>query len=189
MPPRTSPHPDNYVVGRGIVSIAVWTGSVVGSYTDVGACPRFEFEMTEQALEHFISRQAMKMQDAEIVLQSGYNLNFTLDEISVFNMQMFLKGALSGTRILYANKDTGRYYAIKFVSDNAAGPNYVAEFWKCKLSPNGAFSLIGDDWATLSFSGKGLADLVNHNESPYQTFTYDTTTTTTSSSTTTTTAP
>ena len=69
-------------------------------------------------------------------------------------------------------------FAVKFVSDNPAGPNETWEFWRCKLSPGGAFSLIGDEWSLLSFTAEGLADITNHSTSPYFTVTFETTTTT-----------
>lgn len=178
-PPYTPPNVLNYMVGKGILSIALWSGGVVGAYADVGNCPRFEFEMTEQAIEHFASRSGTKEQDLELVVQTGYNVNFTLDEISVENLRMFMKASQPSARVLYANQNTNQYYALKFDADNAYGPTYVVEFWKCKLTPNGAFSLIGDDWTTLSFTGKGLSDRANHATSPFFTFTFDTSTTTT----------
>lgn len=181
---RTSPSVDNYMIGKGILSIAKWEGGAVGAYTDVGNCPRFEFELTEQSIEHFSSRQGTKEQDAEVVIQTGYNVNFTLDEISVENLRMFMKASMGSTRILYANQDANRYYALKFISDNPTGPNTKFEFWKCKVTPNGAFSLISEEFTSMSFTGKGLSDKAGHATSPFFTATFDTTT----SSTTTTTA-
>ncbi len=177
--PRTPPHPDNYMIGKGIVSIAKYTGGVVGSFVDVGNCPRFEYEPTQQEIEHFSSRQANKEQDSAVVIQSGYNIAFTLDEVSVENLRMFLAGSLSGTRIIYANQNVNQLYAIKFQADNTAGPNWNYEFHKVKLTPQGTFSLISDEFTSLSFNGKGLADRAGHATSPFFTATADTTTTTT----------
>ena len=176
---RTAPNVDNYMIGKGILQIAKWNGGVVGTYADVGNCPKFEYEMTEQALEHFSSRSGTKTQDAETVIQSGYNVSFVLDEIAVENLRMFMKATLSGSRILYANQNVNQYYALKFISDNPVGPNTTYEFWKCKLTPNGAFSLISDEYTTMSFSGKGMSDVAGHATSPFFTATYDTTTSTT----------
>ena len=67
--------------------------------------------------------------------KSGYNISFTLDEISVENLRMFLKATLTGTRILYANQNMNQYYAIKFVSDNPTGKNATWEFFKLKITP------------------------------------------------------
>jgi hypothetical protein len=182
---RTPPNVDNYMIGKGVLSIAVWAGGSIGSYVDVGNCPAFTFEMTEQAIEHFSSRSGLKEQDQETVIQSGYTVNFTLDEISVENLRMFMKGTLSGTRIIYANTNTQVQYALKFISDNPVGPNTKFEFWKCKLTPNGAFSLISDEYTSLQFTGKGLADRTGHSTSPFFTATFDTTTSSTTTSTTT----
>jgi hypothetical protein len=182
--PRTSPNVDNYMIGKGILMIAKWIGGVVGEYADVGNCPKFEYELTEQPLEHFSSRSGTKEQDMEIVIQTGYNVNFTLDEVSVENLRMFLKGSMSGTRIIFANQNVQQFYALKFIADNPSGPNCNYEFWKVKLTPQGAFSLISDEFTTMNFTGKGLSDKANHSTSPFFTATFDTTT-----STTTTTAP
>jgi hypothetical protein len=180
---RTSPNVDNYMVGRGILYIAAWVGGAAGSYQDVGNCPRFEFEVNEQSNEHYSSRQKSKLLDQEVTIFTGYTLTFTLDEISILNMQTFLRASLGSARVLYANQDTGKRYAIRFISDNEAGPDYKVEFHKCKLTPAGPFSLIGDDWATLSFNGKGLADTAGHATSPLFTFTFDTTTSSTTTTT------
>lgn len=181
--PRTPPSVDNYMIGKGILSIAKWTGGVAGSYEDIGNCSKFEFEMTEQTIEHYSQRTGLKTQDQETVIQTGYTVNFTLDEISVENMRMFLKGTLSGTRIIYANQNVNQQYALKFVADNPVGPNYNFEFWKVKLTPNGAFSLISDEYTTMSFTGKGLTDTAGHATSPFFTVTADSTTTTTTTTT------
>lgn len=176
--PQTSPNVLNYMIGKGILSIAKWSGSSAGSYADVGNCPKFEYEMTEQALEHFSSRTGLKEQDQETVIQTGYTVNFTLDEVSVENLRMFMKGTLSGTRVIYANQNVNQFYALKFVSDNPVGPDVKYEFWKCKLTPNGAFSLISDEYTSMSFTGKGLTDVTGHATSPFFTATMATTTTT-----------
>jgi len=183
--PRTSPSPENYMIGKGVLSIAKWNDGVVGAYADVGNCPKFEYEPTEQSIEHFSSRKAVKRLDAETVILSGYNVNFALDEVSVENLRMFLKGTMSGSRIIYANQNTNQYYALKFVADNPVGPNCNYEFWKVKITPNGAFSLIGDEFTVLNFNGKGIADDTNHSTSPFFTATFDTTTSTTTTTTTT----
>jgi hypothetical protein len=183
---RTSPNPANYYIGAGILEIAPWNGNVVGAYVDVGNCPRFEYEMTEETIPHEGSRSRIREDDAEIVVKDGYNCSFTLDEISIENLRMFLHADLSGKRILYAGQSINRYYALRFSTDNISGMNGKYEFHKAKLTPNGAFSLISKEWSTLGFSGKGLADRAGHATSPLFTYTGDTTTTTTTSTTSTT---
>lgn len=178
----TPPNPDNYMIGKGVLKIALYTGAVPDEedYVDVGNCPRFEYEMTEEVREHFSSRQAQQEQDAETVIQTGYTVNFTLDEIAVENLRMFMKATLApGSNVLYANQNVSQLYVLKFESDNSVGPDQIVDFHKCKLTPNGAFSLISQDYTTLNFSGKGLSDRTLHAESPFITTTLATTTTTT----------
>jgi len=175
-----------YTLGRGILTIGEWTGVTPpagGGYYDVGNCPSFSVEVTEEKLEHFSYRSGTRVKDKEVSLETGYTVSFQLDEVSVKNLKNFLKGVLSGENILYANQNLDQEFALKFVSDNPVGPDQKWEFWRCKLSPDGALSLIGDEWLTLSFTAEGLADSENHASSPHFTVTFATTTTTTTTTT------
>ena len=180
--PASSPSTSLYQLGRGIVSIGLWDGvTAPAGYTDVGNSPRFEVEVTEEKLDHFSSRSGTKLKDKSVIVETGYTLNFDLDEISIHNLRIFLKATLSGAKnhVLLANTALDEEYAVKFESDNPAGPDEIWEFWRAKLSPGGAFSLIGDEWSTITFSGEGLADTDGHVTSPYFSVTFATTTTTT----------
>lgn len=181
--PEISPSPDNYVVGKGVVSIAELTDGTPGQFTDLGNSPRFEYELTEESLPHRSSRSKVIEEDAEITIMTGYNLSFVLDEISSKNMQLFLRASLVNVTRLRAMQDLTKRYAIKFVSENAAGPDYVVEFRKVKLTPSGPMSLISDEINTLSFTGKGLADRAKNPDSPFFDFTFVLPTTTTTTTT------
>lgn len=183
--PRLAPSVDNYLISKGYIQIAKWNGGVVGAYADVGNCTKFDMQPTEETLPHFSSRNAVREQDQEVVVQTGCDINFSLDEVAVENLRMFLKASQSGTRILYGNMNTNQLYAIKFIPTNEIGPSVTYEFWKVKVTPNGALSLIGDEYTVMSFSGKVMSDRAYHSTSPFFTATYDTTT---SSTTTTSTA-
>jgi len=182
----SSPSTQLYALGRGILSIGEWSGDTPpGALTDVGNCPRFEVEVTEEKLDHYSSRSGLKVKDKQVVLETGYTLNFDLDEISLLNMRMFLKATVGATaNVLRANTALDKEYALKFVGDKPAGQNETWEFWKCTLSPGGAFNLLSDEWQLLSFTGDGLADSSLHASSPYFDVTFATTTTTTTTTTT-----
>lgn len=182
-----SPSTDLYTLGRGILSIREWVGTTPpnGAWKDLGNCPDFNIEVTKEDLPHYSSRSGIRSKDKTTVLETGYNLNLVLDEISMYNLKMFLRGTISGGNIIRANTDISKEFNLKFVSDNAEGPNQTWEFWKAKLSPASAFNLISNEWAKLEFNGEGLSDATNHSTSPFFNVTYDTTTTTTSTSTTT----
>lgn len=182
-----SPSTNNYQLGRGILSLAEFSGGAPGAYTDMGNCPAFSMEVTEEKLPHYSSRTGTKTKDKEVVIETGYNLTFDLDEVSINNLKIFLKGTTSENKV-YANQSLDREFAVRFVTDNPAGPNETWYFWRVTLSPNGPFSLISDEWSTMSFNGEGLSDTVNHSSSSYfDVYFVTTTSTTTTSSTTTTT--
>ncbi len=192
---QESPSTDLYTLGRGILSIGEWSGTsppAENTYDDVGVCNTLELELTEERLDHFSRRTSARVKDKIVYLESGYNLRFTLDEISVLNLKMFLKAHQSGSGILRANQALDKEFAIKFVSDNAEGLNQTWRFWRVKLSPAAALGLISDDWMGMQFSAEGLADIANHSTSPFFDATFATATTTSTTSTTsstTTTAP
>jgi hypothetical protein len=177
-----------YLVGKGILYIAEWSGTTPPTdptdYEDVGNCTSFECEPMQERLEHYSSRSGYRTRDKYPIIETKYSLTFDLDEFAAKNMNRFLAGTLSANEVL-ALQGANLEYALKFISDNPTGPNFVARMWKVVLSSNGAMQWIGDDWAIMSFTGEGLADTANHASSPYITVTYVTTTTTTTTSSTT----
>lgn len=183
MPLVSSPSTLLYQLGKGILAIGEWVGATPpAAYTDVGNCPKLEVEVTEEKLAHYSSRAGTRTKDKEVVLETGYNVNFDLDEFSVANLAMFLKGTLQGTNVILANTALNKEYALRFTSDNPAGQDERWEFWRATLSPGGALSLIGEEWAKMSFTASGLSDVANHASSPYFTVEVMTTTSTTTTS-------
>lgn len=182
---KDSPSTQLYQLGKGILYIADYSDACPSlSWTDLGNSPRFEVEVTEQTLDHFNSRAGARNLDKTVILEVGYNLAFDLDEWSKKNLQLYVKGTLSGNKIK-ANLALTSEYALKFISDNPEGPNETWEFHRCKISPGGAVGLISDEWGILGYSAKGLSDATCHATSPFFDVTFCTTTTTSSTTTTT----
>ena len=175
---------EQYTLGRGVLYVAEWTVAGPGDYEDVGNCPRFVVNYNKETLDHYSSRSGTRKKDRSITLEEGYAIEFDLDEISRENLARFIKGSLDGDRIL-GLQNTDQSYAVKFVSDNAAGPNRTWYFHKVTLSPGSGVNLISNDWSVLTFTGEVGSDDGNNPDSPYATVAWTTTTTTT----TTTTAP
>lgn len=69
-------------------------------------------------------------------------------------------------RVVRAFKETQVEGFLRFVSDNPAGGQRELRVWRCSLTPTGDTALIGEDWATLGFTGEILKD-ETHSESPY----------------------
>lgn len=58
----------------------------------------------------------------------------------------------AATRDQVISSDTPVYGALRFVSDNSYGKNTDYYIPYAKLTPNGDFSLIGDDWQAIPFT-------------------------------------
>ena len=184
----SNPSTTLYSLGKGVVTIAEYDDNgTLGEYSDVGNAPEFSMELSEEKLEHYSSRSGAKRKDAEVTIQVGYMINFTLDEFSVANLVRFLRGTLVGSYQITANTALSKQFAVRFTSDNAYGPNNIWNFHKCTLKPNGALNLISDEWNSMPFTGEGLDDTANNPTSPYFTVDFVTTTTTTTTTSTTTT--
>lgn len=56
---------------------------------------------------------------------------------------------------------------VRFVSDNAEGPQMELRAWKVNLTPDGDTAFIGDDWSTIAFTGEILKDEAGHPAAPY----------------------
>lgn len=163
----TPPSTNNYAIGKGVLSIAEWVAGTPGAYEDMGNCPLIDIEPVAEWLDHFSSRQELRLKDKRIVLEANYTLTFDCDEIAAVNLNRFLMGTISGVNLVQAMQGIDREYALRFTSDNPVGPNFIWDFHKATLSPNGPMSLIGEEWMIMSFSAEGLADVANNPNSPY----------------------
>lgn len=62
--------------------------------------------------------------------------------------------------------------AVQFIPDPTSGPAMKVDVWHVQVSPNGALSLIGDDFADLSLTMEVLDDSAVHAASPLYQITY-----------------
>ena len=192
-----SPSTELLTLGKGVISVAEWSDGSPGAWRDVGEAPEFNVEVTAEMLDYLSNRSGSGTLVKQGLLTRGYTINFSLSEIGLKNLEMYLMGTKSGNTIhgLTIN-GAKKEFAIKFVQNNPEGQNGTWEFWKAKIRPNGAAQLIGQEWMTLPHVAQGLADTVNHSDTDSDSVFFDarystttTTTTTTTSTTTTTTAP
>ncbi len=80
--------PDNYTLGKGIVSFNKKVGSVYKGELDLGNCPEFSFNVSIEKLEHFSSRGGLRAKDKEVISQVSPGVSFTLDEINNDNLAL-----------------------------------------------------------------------------------------------------
>lgn len=168
--PISSPSTQLYQLGKGILYIGPWTGATPPTYptdyVDVGNCPKFDVEVSEEKLDHYSSRSGVRVKDKTVTLEVGYTVAFELDEVSFANMTRYFRGTAVGDTIrALTNMDAE--HALYFISDNPVGDNEKWKFWRVKLTPGAAFTLLSEEWNKMAFSGEGLADTANHSSSPY----------------------
>lgn len=162
--------PQNYTLGKGILYIAKYSEAAKvaeADYTDIGNCSQLNVSSTQEKLEHFSSRGGINKKDKEVTTQTGYTVTPTTDEITKENLALFLAGELMPNGEVRALTNTGQEYTLKYVSDNPAGPQYVWEFHRVKITGSGDAALIGTDWMTLPLTCEGLADDLWHPLSPF----------------------
>lgn len=112
-----------------------------------------DYEITEAGKDASAGR--IRFLDTSIVVEEGdtVEVSYSYANATVKTISAFSKTTIEGF--------------LRFVSDNALGPNRELQVWKCSLAPEGEMALIGDDWTTLSFVGECLSDSVNHPSTPY----------------------
>jgi hypothetical protein len=169
MAPKTTHDVELYEIGGGILYLAPWVAGVAPAsqdYYDVGNASNFSFTVTVDKLEHKSFRGGSKSTDKVAILETGYTLKFTLDELSLKNLAVFVEGTIVGSTI-HAGMAAGQEFAVKFQGVNATGEAKLYEFWKVQVAPEGDASIIGlDKWKELGFAGTGLLDIENHSSSP-----------------------
>ncbi|MFH1136582.1 MAG: hypothetical protein V1816_10930 [Pseudomonadota bacterium] len=159
---------EDLTIARGLVSIAAVTDGVPGEFTDLGNSPNFEIQLTSSAVSHRESRTPGRFMDQRVIVGAGYDLLFALDQRSVENLRLWLAAELAGTSLIEAGKYLDQDFAVRFVSDNRTGPNYIWEFWRCRLSPEQPLNLVeGGSWARLWFRAHGLQELLENAGRPY----------------------
>lgn len=178
-----TPHnTDNYTLSRGILHVATWTAGSIGAYSDMGNCNMFELEPVVEKLPHFTKRAETKEKDKTSVLETGYNVNFELDELAAVNLSKFLLGTISGM-LIYGLQSVSTEYALKLVETNPEGPDKTWFCHKVTIAPSGPLSLLGDEWVNMSYTAEGLTDAANNAVSPYFTVSYSSSSESTSTST------
>jgi len=179
------------IVPRGKLWIGTYSGTTPptdpAGYTFLGNCKDVGAQPQEEVLDHYDYTSGYRTRDEQVTLELKYTGSFVTDHISTANLAKFFSATIVGNEIRAFQAIANRY-SLKFVTDNPIGPNMTYKFNKVKLTPNGDFKLVVEEWQEMNFSFEGLADTTNFSSSPYITITYTTTTSTTSTTTTSTTS-
>lgn len=158
---------DLYTIGKGILYFdRLDANGLPTGMVDLGNAPSVVLTPTVEKLKHFTSREQIKKVDKVVNLSIGITAKFTLDEYDIDNLAMALLGTVVANelRLLRANQVEGH---LKFVGNNACGPNYQMDLWYCILQCNADVPFISDEWATMNFEAEVQDDAANHPDTPY----------------------
>lgn len=129
---------------RGIGSVVVKRGA-----TTLTVNTQYKIHDAEMGLIYLI--------DLTGAASGNLTIDYTPTLISSGSGRPQIRGAL-------ATKIEGK---IVYRPDSTRGPKQEIEVWKCAASPDGEFSLIGDEYGEFTLSFEVLTDKANHPNEPY----------------------
>lgn len=104
----------NYVIGRGCVFISILdSNNNPVAWRELGNAPDFEVEADTSVIEHFSSKNAARVKDAEVISEISLDFSLTLEELTFDNYSEFFLGK------------AGTYLEP---SGNAGGAPYTGDF-------------------------------------------------------------
>jgi hypothetical protein len=151
-----SPSPQNYHIGKGIVSFKEAGGS---TYTDLGNAPSFVYTPTIEKKEHFSSREGIKTKDFTAITQAGATIKMQLDEITGLNLAFFALADIDtttpGTAVLTGLSKAEFVGDIKVVGTNDIGQQVDFDA-TVSFVPSGDFSFITaeDDFTVIEIEAE-----------------------------------
>jgi hypothetical protein len=145
--------PDNYFIGKGIVSFKP-TGS--STYRDLGNVPELEWVPELEELEHFSSREGVKTRDRTVVVEKKATIRMVLEEWSAENLALAFLGDIDSTTgaidVFSRNAITG---ALRFVGTNEIGPKYQLDALNVTIIPSGSgVGFITDEWGQMELNAE-----------------------------------
>ncbi len=104
---------DEYNVGKGVLYIAdLDANGFPKEWRDLGNAPAFGITPTEETLEHFSSRQALRELDKEVVVSKKIDITFDLEELDLDNLGDFFAGTPDTTYLNPAKAGTGGFVVL-----------------------------------------------------------------------------
>lgn len=161
--PQTSPHVDNYMLGKGACYF-LRDGDSPEEYRHMGNCAEAEFTPSAETLEHFSSLAGVRKKDKVVYTQLGGQLRILFEEWTPDNLALALLGAVtslasptghSSISILSTSTITGKF---RFVGANDVGPKYRFDLNKVQFAPSGSIPLISDEWGQVEITAEALVD-------------------------------
>jgi hypothetical protein len=151
-----APNPDNYVVGKGVVSMKLATDA---DYVLVGNVTEFEWTPELEELDHFSSQSGVKEIDKSVVLSKKATVRMVMEEWIPRNLSLMLMGdaVVNGNDatidIMSANVTR---CALKYEGKNEIGPQWNLEFPAVDFKPSSSLNVISEEWAPIEVTGTSV---------------------------------
>jgi hypothetical protein len=153
----TSPNPDNYYIGRGIVW---WKAGGVGAWRDLGNAPSVQFKANIKKLDHFSSRLGLKTKDKAVVIEANATVTLLLEEWTPDNLALAMMG-VEGTNpfdVLGQTDITGSFF---FLGTNQIGAKLASYLPIVSFTPGKTLDFISaDKYGDIELIGDVLSDPV-----------------------------
>lgn len=149
-----APSIQNYAIPRGTFSFTPQGGgaTILGNVRDCVYTP----DITKK--DHFSTQVGIRTKDLSVVSQLGANMRMTLDELTDFNLALYLLGDLGTSGTIGALTNTTIVGTLTMTGTNTVGPklNFTGDV---SLIPAGDLTLVqdGDDWLGIPVSAEVLA--------------------------------
>ena len=153
------------------------TGEVVGLAVSPGVSMDRWYKLANRACNPFaISKGVVPLTintDYLVDLVNGRVLLITGGPGAVVAGDTTITCAYTKTAKVYSQVLAGTHSTIRgklsYVGDSLTGPNYHVECWSVIIMPDGALSLISEDYAAPKLKASVMNDATNHPTSPYYT--------------------
>ena len=149
----TAPSIRNYSIPRGTFTFTPTGGgaTVLGNVRECVYTP----DITKK--DHFSTQVGIRTKDLSVVSQLGASMRMTLDELTDFNLAMYLLGDLGTSGTIGALTNTTIVGSLSMTGTNTVGPmiNFTGDV---SLQPAGDLTLVqdGDDWLGIPVSAEVL---------------------------------
>ncbi len=110
----TAPNSTNYRVGGSRIYIKQ---KCLDGYLDLGNIVNPSVNSTTQLLEHFTSRRGVRVKDRVEITQQQYDIQFSLDELNVQNLNLVFRGGAITDFIQTAGSVSAGSESVQLVAD------------------------------------------------------------------------
>ena len=151
--------PDNYFIGKGIVS---FKPAGAQDYRDLGNVPELEWVPELEELEHFSSREGVRTRDKTVIVEKKATMRLILEEWTAENLALAFLGdvEVTGTEpnevttinLFSQNAING---ALRYVGTNEVGPKYQFDALNVTIIPSGTgIGFITDEWGQMELNAE-----------------------------------